>query len=254
MHRAANIGIITGKVSKLVVIDYDMKAEEIYPKSQSLLKKHLGDSFVTSKTGKGFHVIIRTTQADEIRNIKVANRNKEGLIETRGEGGYIVAPPSIHPDSGTAYQFTNCKRINDLSQVSTESVKKLLRDLREEFHHEPKEEPLISFDRPQGDFSGEKVVENLALFHKRLTEQQAVRVSLAGHGTRHSTLLSAAGVLASFGINEEKVYRALFSASTANGAAEQYGGRDIARTISYGIKNADRINVIENPFVHLGVF
>lgn len=87
----ANIGIITGKISGLVVVDID--------------PRHNGknDSFkdtitVSSKTGGGgWHYYFQ--YEDDIQN---ATGIQPG-VDIRGEGGYVIAPPSI-TDSG-AYEW-----------------------------------------------------------------------------------------------------------------------------------------------------
>jgi putative DNA primase/helicase len=98
----ANIGIVTGAISDIVVIDCDSKTaakafEKTYPEAKSTLQV---------VTGRGKHFYFRW--ADGIRN-NVASRLGEG-IDVRGEGGFVVAPPSIH-ETGKKYQWLNKKKI-----------------------------------------------------------------------------------------------------------------------------------------------
>jgi putative DNA primase/helicase len=100
-----NIALVTGKVSvHLVAIDFD--EPRFY---QSWLGKvgELSTGLVVQKTGNGFHVIFRSQEP--IPNLKLAfvadEHEVDGrriAIETRGEGGYILVAPSIHPN-GSAY-------------------------------------------------------------------------------------------------------------------------------------------------------
>jgi hypothetical protein len=53
-------------------------------------------------SGKGRHVYFRMQAPAS--NRKLAVRGREVLAETRGQGGYIVAPPSVHP-SGHVYRW-----------------------------------------------------------------------------------------------------------------------------------------------------
>lgn len=89
----ANLGIVTGAVSGLLVLDVDgLQGEE------SLRGRHLPPT-PTSRTGRGTHYLFRHPGGT------VANR--AGLlpgIDIRGDGGYIVAPPSVHP-SGRLYEW-----------------------------------------------------------------------------------------------------------------------------------------------------
>jgi len=86
-HPNANIGVATG--DGLIVVDFDNltgEAAELYAS--------LPASWV-SKTGRGYHIWLSTDM--EISNS--ASRLAKG-VDIRGEGGYIVVPPSIHPDGG----------------------------------------------------------------------------------------------------------------------------------------------------------
>lgn len=98
---AKAIAIICGKVSEsLEVIDIDCK----YDKSGTLAKNlfemfkdslpDVMNKLVIAKTvNNGWHVLYRCETIEG--NKKLAkNPDNEVLIETRGEGGYIIAPPS----------------------------------------------------------------------------------------------------------------------------------------------------------------
>lgn len=89
-----NIAIVTGAISGLAVLDIDgIEGEE------SLKKYKLNiPPAPCVKTGKGFHFYFR--YKDGIRNF---TRRFPG-IDLRGEGGYVLAPPSIHP-SGAIYEW-----------------------------------------------------------------------------------------------------------------------------------------------------
>jgi len=94
-HPTANIGIATGEVSGIVVVDVDGPAGEAALAA-------FGDMPVTpvSTTGKGRHLVfLRPEQG--FRN----TASKLGAsLDTRGDGGYIVAPPSVHPN-GAIYRW-----------------------------------------------------------------------------------------------------------------------------------------------------
>ena len=96
-----NIGIATGKPSGIVVIDLDGEAGEA--SWQAMTSAHPsappypGMVFVT---GKGRHLLFRHPGA----TVKSRQRFKgyQG-IDVRADGGYIVAPPSMH-ESGRKYR------------------------------------------------------------------------------------------------------------------------------------------------------
>lgn len=94
----ANIGIATGH--NLFVIDLD--GEQGIDAWRQLTDTHGDVQTLTSITGSGGrHLLFRSGQPLPNSAQKLGPR-----IDTRGEGGYIVAPPSIHPDGGT-YQWDN---------------------------------------------------------------------------------------------------------------------------------------------------
>jgi putative DNA primase/helicase len=89
----ANVAIITGAVSGLVVLDVD-GPEGI----ETIKQKHLPPTPCAS-TGNGFHYYFKHP-GFEIRNFV---RKAPGL-DLRGDGGYVVCPPSIHA-SGRQYEW-----------------------------------------------------------------------------------------------------------------------------------------------------
>tara|TARA_B100001989_G_C24550011_1_gene473717 strand:- start:3181 stop:3609 length:429 start_codon:yes stop_codon:yes gene_type:complete len=87
----ANIGIATGKVSGLWVLDVDGE----YPDSLPILPSP------TVKTAKGYHYYFICPTDEKIQS---RSRIEGQAIDVRGDGGYVVAPPSIHPN-GHQYVF-----------------------------------------------------------------------------------------------------------------------------------------------------
>lgn len=97
----ANVGIATG--SGLVVIDIDYHANADGGETLHELERQHGPLPRTAsvKTGSGGEHLCFTSRAP-IRNS--AGRLGPGL-DVRGEGGYVVAPPSVHPDTHRAYDW-----------------------------------------------------------------------------------------------------------------------------------------------------
>lgn len=90
-----NVGIVTGHVSGIVVLDLD--SEEAI---RSAYEQGLPQT-PTATTGKGLHLYFKYPDAG------IGNRANFARVEgfdLRGDGGYVVAPPSIHP-SGKAYEW-----------------------------------------------------------------------------------------------------------------------------------------------------
>ncbi len=96
----ANIGIITGRISDVFVLDVDGDAGATTLAALTARNGPLPPTWRVS-TGKGAHWYFWMPAGRACRN--TAGRLGPGL-DTRGEGGYVVAPPSIHP-SGRLYQW-----------------------------------------------------------------------------------------------------------------------------------------------------
>jgi hypothetical protein len=98
----ANIGIRTGAPSGLIVLDVDQRHNGIAGLEQ--LKKRHGALPATAKvlTGSGGWHWYFKHPGHEVRNS--AGVLGKGL-DVRGDGGYVVAPPSVHPDTGNPYKW-----------------------------------------------------------------------------------------------------------------------------------------------------
>lgn len=84
----SKIGIITGKISNLVVVDID----------DPVKFKELGISLpstVKVKTAKGLHFYYKYPSGQEIKNSKIFNKDIQ-VGDIKAEGGYVIAPPSEH--------------------------------------------------------------------------------------------------------------------------------------------------------------
>ena len=93
-----NIGLATGEVNNLVVVDVD--DEQIWATFLATQAKELPIG-PKVKTGKGHHLYFSYPAGRSIRN-----KQKPGMgFDIRANGGYVVAPPSIHPN-GSVYEFT----------------------------------------------------------------------------------------------------------------------------------------------------
>lgn len=94
--RPCNIGIVTGKISNLAVIDIDTD------EGKQEIMKYIPDSLVTPTvhTPRGGQHLYFQMPDIEIRN----NARVIQGCDFRGEGGYVVAPPSMN-GNGTPYKW-----------------------------------------------------------------------------------------------------------------------------------------------------
>lgn len=100
----ANVGIVCGKKSGLVVVDIDCKTGPAAAVQKALEAKGKGAmpyTVMSDTGGGGFHFLLSYNGID-IRNTTDFHDIKG--VDIRGEGGYIVAPPSLHV-SGEEYRW-----------------------------------------------------------------------------------------------------------------------------------------------------
>ena len=93
-----NIGLATGEVNNLVVVDVD--DEKIWGNFWATRGELPQCPKVT--TGKGHHLYFAYPKGRQIHNKQEPGNG----FDIRANGGYVVAPPSIH-HSGKVYKFTN---------------------------------------------------------------------------------------------------------------------------------------------------
>ena len=88
----AQLALVTGLLSQVAVIDADG------PAGVQFLKKSVPRTSVYQKTKKGWHAFYHLTNA-------VSNKARSyPEIDVRGQGGYVLIAPSVHP-SGIQYQL-----------------------------------------------------------------------------------------------------------------------------------------------------
>jgi KaiC/GvpD/RAD55 family RecA-like ATPase len=92
-----NVGIVTGRISGVVVVDTDSEAAEAWA------IEHLPATPMMCQTAKGMHRYYRHPGV-EVRN-GARIKTVDGVIEldVRGDGGYVVGPGSTHP-TGITYR------------------------------------------------------------------------------------------------------------------------------------------------------
>jgi len=91
-----NIGVVCGAISdNLYVIDFD--TEEMFHRFFTKT-----DGLTLVKTGRGYHVYFKAESP--VKTLKMLDSEGREIATLKGEGSYVVGPPSLHP-SGTSYEF-----------------------------------------------------------------------------------------------------------------------------------------------------
>jgi hypothetical protein len=138
-HAENNIAIVTGKISRIIVFDIDgeegsacfIRAVESLDDDIKTALKHT----LCIRTGSGNTNIVIGLRQEEFasEDEKITNsvlwRSKNGNAEhneirLKGEGGYIVAPPSMHPN-GNRYEIINGS-IATITTLSKIQINKLI--------------------------------------------------------------------------------------------------------------------------------
>jgi len=101
--REFNVGIATGRVSGIVVLDVDPRHGG--EGSLALLEREIGplpSTYTVRTGGGGLHLYFRIPEdwTGEVRSIPDLLPG----LELKGDGAYVIAPPSLHP-SGRLYEI-----------------------------------------------------------------------------------------------------------------------------------------------------
>jgi len=99
----ANVGVVTGRPSGLVVVDVDPGHGGIETMRQLVAEYGPLPSGPRVRTGSGGWHVLFAWPGHEVRNS--AGRVGPG-VDIRGDGGYVIAPPSVH-SAGERYVWTS---------------------------------------------------------------------------------------------------------------------------------------------------
>lgn len=156
----ANIAIITGEISGVIAVDVD-----VYRGGDAKKVYDIAPTEMISKTGRGgYHLLYRYSN-DISKNVVGENG-----VDVRSNGGYIVAPPSIH-ENGKSYEWIRNTRVGKVNKLLASYVK-------------PKHE-----EHEDGSISSPKWVADALLG--------------VGHGSRNDTCAKLAGYYAGKGIPKD---------------------------------------------------
>lgn len=166
---AANVGILTGQKSHCFVLDVDPKNGGLET-FENLVSKHgrFPDTWqdITGGVGGGFHLFFRYPNFEVKNHIGILPG-----IDIRGDGGQVVAPPSIHPDTGNRYEWDGINEIEN-TQLA--------------------EAPIWLLD----------------LLHQKTEVRHSDRLPIGvkiPHGVQHMTLVSLAGMLRRLGLDAGEI-------------------------------------------------
>lgn len=211
----ANVGLATGAPSGVWVLDLDT------PDADRGIIAATGEPLpntVAVITGRGRHLYFKMPPLLNITNRAAIVPG----VDVRGTGGYVVAPPSIHPN-GTRYQW-DAEAAEEATYASPELLDLVLKE-------PPKKIEVAS---PKVSLRGMESRHRSYL--EGALKRAAESVQYAGEGQRNATLNREAYSLAGLGIPWSEIHAALTPAALRAGLSE----REIAKTLSSGLKSGSQ--------------
>ncbi len=225
----ANIGLACGRSSVIVIdVDGDEGLNTLADLEAARgLVYHTLTSHTPGKAGKGagLHLLFKMPEDRTIGNKKIG----PGL-ETRGAGGYIVLPPSIHPDhpKGPAYRWADdTTPIADLPQVFIDL-------LTAEPESTPRS-PAAASSIPSVEPARSLTQREIEHYSQAAFDDELVKLRAAREGDRNNQLNRSAFALGQFvgagALDRSSVEAALEQAAHDIGLK----GKEVALTIKSGI-------------------
>lgn len=96
----ANVGVATGGASGVIVVDVDAGKGGDETMRRLCAEHGRIPCTLRARTGAGWHLYLSAPSTPIACGVNALGRG----VDIRGEGGYVVAPPSIHP-SGASYRW-----------------------------------------------------------------------------------------------------------------------------------------------------
>lgn len=227
-HPRANVAVVTGAVAGLFVLDIDVDPAKSEDGNASLaeLERVHGPlpATVEQRTPRGGRHLLFRHPGGKVKNS--AKQLGAGL-DVRGDGGYIVAAPSVHPNGGR-YDWSPTGHPD---QVEIAAAPAWLLDLVTD---KPRSRAQAPARRPRS--AAEPAAGGYA---RRALEDECRTVSRAGPGTRNPALNAAAfnlGQLVGGGVlDREAVEAALYQAAEECGLVADDGAPATLKTIASGL-------------------
>jgi hypothetical protein len=224
MHQfgETNIGIATGERSGFFVLDVDG------PEGEQSLSKLIAEHGALPATlegrtgGGGRHILFQFPEGTDLGN---SAKNLGAKLDIRGNGGQIVAPPSIHPDTGCAYEWASDPEWTEIAPAPAWLLELLTK--REEYKPAKPAATVTDIGDQRARKYGLGVLESQA---KELAET----TSGGRNGKLNWAAYRTARFAASCGISESEAYDALMAAADRCGLIDDDGLRSAAATFNSG--------------------
>ena len=220
----ANIGIATGKVSGLIVIDIDPRnGGDLTLKRLAAAGKRFPKTVEAISCQNGRHLYYAYD-----RRAKSCRKSKLGMgIDVKMDGGYVVAPPSVWSRNGQAYRW--------LRSPQRSAVRPLPRWIVDALQSPPKPKLHRARLPPPHEFEGYR--------RQALAQLQrlAARMAALGDGRHQAPFIMACriGKYQRHGLlSDAEIEEAFLAACASNGALAKYTSEDLRAQIKNGLRRA----------------
>lgn len=218
----ANVAIVTGRDNGFWVLDIDKKSGGLETLKDLQDQHGRLNTLMIQTGGGGLHYYFKY-DLDSSQRVKNGVEFLKG-IDTRGDGGYVVAPPSLH-SNGNHYQV--------IHDVDPEPAPQWLIDLL-------KEKNIIQSEEKKTNNGPAKHTDKTSPYGKKALEIQCQNIRTATEGTRNHTLNKAAysigRLIAGGEIEMTEAVMELEKAGTDAGL----DAHETKNTINSGIKSGER--------------
>jgi hypothetical protein len=232
-----SIGVVLGQIShNVIVVDLDGWAcvRLFQARFPALLNTY---TVLTGSLG-GLHLYFRPESLPENMNVRIENA---GGMEIRGNGQYVIAPPSPHL-SGNFYKVQNrvpIMRVQNMSEVTS-----WLNSLRESSQAD-RNEAIVAASNPKQMSLELKIDARKRNFLQTVLSREIARVETAGNGNRNESLFYAGLRLANLAAGGELSWpdceMRLLAAAISVGTPEVEARRTIASAWRIGSKNPKKV-------------
>ena len=235
-HPHANIGIATGRVSRIVVIDFDPRSGSDETTARLAKEgKVFGDTVECISPRDGRHLYYAYDP-----RVTTSKTNALGPgIDIKTDGGYVVGAPSVWCKNGKSYRWLRPPRGVDLPSLPPWVVSAL------QPKPEPTRRPMKQVDL--GNLRGyrRQAMADLVDYTNRMA---------ALHDGRHEAPFKVASAVGKYVhhrlLSVADLVDAVMSACSANGAFSKYTPTDIKSQIMNGLKKAsnDGLPPLAHPY------
>lgn len=113
-----NLGLLTGKSGGITVVDIDnsetVKGSEYFERILKEAGIKYPDTYTVATGGGGTHLYFNYV-GDKLLSAPLRDGSTRFHIDIKNDGGQVVAPGSIHPDTRKEYSISNNHPIIDMS-------------------------------------------------------------------------------------------------------------------------------------------